>query len=94
VPSTNQNQFEIPPEGKKIPIIIIKVEVKSATTQVYVLYFDLSMALLCFASGLTSRAKIKENLAGFWVRMVLRLDRLWLYLQAPRKAEFYIPLDL
>ena len=61
----NQKQFKIPPEGKKIPIIIIKEEVKSATTHVNVLYCVLSMAELCLASGLTSRSRMKENLAEF-----------------------------
>ena len=65
----HQRQFEIPPEGKKIPIIIIKEEVKSATTQVNVLYCDLSMALLCFDSGLTLRSKMKFSRMFSWVRM-------------------------
>ena len=65
----HQKQFEIPPEGKKIPIIIINEEVKSATTQVNVLYCDLSMALLCFDSGLTLRSKIKLSRMFNWIRM-------------------------
>ena len=60
--------------------MIIKLEVRSATTQVYDLYSFLLMAVLCFASGLTVRSRItvahqkSELISGSYLQYLREVD--------------------